>query len=115
MIAHARMLKERLGAGWSVVFVGPCAAKKQEAARPEYADAVDAVLTFMELGEWLEDEGIDLATCIESDFESPDPLASNTELADARLFALAGGMLKTASIHNDGVRPDVRTPAVRNR
>jgi iron only hydrogenase large subunit-like protein/uncharacterized Fe-S cluster-containing protein len=107
MIAHARMLKERLGAGWSVVFVGPCAAKKQEAARPEYADAVDAVLTFMELGEWLEDEGIDLATCIESDFESPDPLASNTELADARLFALAGGMLKTASIHNDGVRPDV--------
>ncbi|NLN45151.1 MAG: PAS domain-containing protein, partial [Clostridiaceae bacterium] len=107
MIAHARMLKERLGAGWSVVFIGPCAAKKQEAARPEYADAVDAVLTFMELGEWLEDERIDVATCIESDFESPDPMAANAELADARLFALAGGMLKTAAIHNDGVRPDV--------
>ena len=107
MIAHARMLKARLGQDWRVVFIGPCAAKKQEAARPEYADAVDAVLTFTELAVWLEQEGIDLSTCVESDFDSPDPVASASGLANARLFALAGGMLKTADIHNDGVQPDI--------
>lgn len=107
MIAHARMLKARQGPGWSVVFIGPCAAKKQEAARPEYADAVDAVLTFAELESWLADEGIDLATCVESDFESPDPLAALGSLEHARMFALTGGMLKTADILNDGVQPDV--------
>ena len=107
MIAHARMLKTRLGTDWRVVFIGPCAAKKQEAARPEYADAVDAVLTFTELAEWFEQEGIDLSTCDESDFDSQDPVASASGLANARLFALAGGMLKTADIPNDGVRPDI--------
>ncbi len=107
MIAHARLLRERLGPGWRVVFIGPCAAKKQEAARPEYEGVVDEVLTFMELEAWLGEAGIDLATCIESDFESPDPIAAHAGLADARLFALAGGMLKTADIPNDGVRPDV--------
>ncbi len=107
MIVHARMLKERLGAGWRVVFIGPCAAKKQEAARAEYEGIVDEVLTFTELEQWLEEARIDLATCIESDFESPDPIAAHAQLADARLFALAGGMLKTAAIASDGVRPDV--------
>ncbi len=107
MIAHARVLKERLGAGWSVVFIGPCAAKKQEAARPEYAGTVDAVLTFAELEAWLGEEKIELSTCVEGDFEYPDPIAANGGLENARLFALAGGMLKTASIHNDGVQPDV--------
>lgn len=35
MVAHGRLLKQRLGEDWAVVFIGPCAAKKQEAARPE--------------------------------------------------------------------------------
>lgn len=101
MVAHARMLKARLGEAVKVVFIGPCAAKKGEALWPENTHIVDAVLTFTELDAWLEAEGIQLKTCPESDFETyGDP-------KDARLFALEGGLLKTA-----GIAADVGDPGV---
>ncbi|NMA25994.1 MAG: 4Fe-4S binding protein, partial [Clostridiales bacterium] len=65
MVAHGRLLKKRLGGECAVVFIGPCAAKKLEAQRPENAGAVDAVLTFTELLGWLDEEGVDLAACPE--------------------------------------------------
>ncbi len=100
MVAHGRMLKERYGADCAVVFVGPCAAKKSEARRPENADAVDEVLTFTELLVWLEEEGIDLAACPESPFES------ERYNGRARLFPLPGGMLKTGAVTCDGTEDD---------
>ncbi|NLT15211.1 MAG: 4Fe-4S binding protein [Clostridiales bacterium] len=101
MVAHGRLLKKRLGSDCAVVFIGPCAAKKLEAQRPENADAVDAVLTFTELLSWLDEEGIDLATCSESGFESYGVLDKS------RLFPLQGGLLKTGSIECDGTNADV--------
>ena len=101
MVAHARLLKQRLGPEYAVVFLGPCAAKKQEALRPENVGAVDAVLTFIELEEWLADEGIDLSTCSESGFEIFGDLSA------ARLFPLQGGLLKTADVACDGTNADV--------
>lgn len=101
MVAHGRMLKKRLGQETPVVFIGPCAAKKLEAQRPENAGAIDAVLTFDELEQWLAEEGIDLAVCPESSFESFG------ELKTARLFPLPGGMLKTGAIVCDAVGEEV--------
>lgn len=101
MVAHGRLLKKRLGQDWAVVFIGPCAAKKQEACREENADAIDAVLTFTELIQWLEEEGIDISNCEESGFESHGMLDS------ARLFPLQGGMLKTGSVDCDGTNASV--------
>ncbi len=101
MIAHGKQLKRRLGEDWAVVFIGPCAAKKQEALRPEYAGIIDGVLTFSELLEWMETEGIDLSTCTESGFESPG------DLKLARLFPVEGGMLKAGSVAYDGTDEDV--------
>jgi len=101
MVAHGRLLKTRLGEEWAVVFIGPCAAKKQEAARPENRDAIDWVLTFTELIQWMEDENIRLDMCPESEFESFGVLD------EARLFPLQGGMLKTGGIECDGTSPDV--------
>jgi iron only hydrogenase large subunit-like protein/uncharacterized Fe-S cluster-containing protein len=101
MVAHGRMLKNRLGNEYAVVFIGPCAAKKLEAQRPENADAVDIVLTFSELTQWLEEEGIDLLTCSESGFESLG------EISNARLFPLQGGLLKTGGIESGGTNADV--------
>lgn len=101
MIAHGRQLKKRLGDEWAVVFIGPCAAKKQEAERPENCDAIDWVLTFTELIGWMEEEGIKLEECQESDFESLGILDK------ARLFPLQGGMLKTGDVDCDGTNPDV--------
>lgn len=101
MVAHGRLLKKRLGKDCAVVFIGPCAAKKLEARRPENADAVDAVLTFTELLSWFDEEGIDLADCPESSFESFG------DLKRARLFPLEGGLLKTGSIACDGTNADI--------
>lgn len=94
MIMHGKILKQRYP-GCKVVFIGPCAAKKQEADRPEYEGIIDAVMTFQELKNWLDAEGINLSTCPESGFESYG------DLERARLFPLQGGMLKTCNIACD--------------
>jgi iron only hydrogenase large subunit-like protein/uncharacterized Fe-S cluster-containing protein len=101
MTAHGRLLKKRLGADWAVVFIGPCAAKKLEAQRPENAGAVDAVLTFTELLSWLEDEKISLSDCESGLFDSFG------DLHRARLFPLQGGLLKTGDVVCDGTNADV--------
>ncbi len=98
MIAHARHLKRMLAEGGRdnvrVVFVGPCIAKKAEAARAENEGAVDCVLTFEELEEWLEEEGIILANCEESRFdESPE--------GDARSYPLLGGSIRASKFDTD--------------
>ena len=100
MIAHGRMLKEKYPE-CAVVFIGPCAAKKQEILRPENIGAVDVVLTFEELSEWFSSENIRLEDCSESSFDQI------YKIGDARLFPIQGGMLKTGGIHSDGTQEDV--------
>ncbi|HOA72239.1 MAG TPA: [Fe-Fe] hydrogenase large subunit C-terminal domain-containing protein [Phycisphaerae bacterium] len=94
MIAHARHLKQQLGAGTKVIFIGPCVAKKAEAERPEYAGVVDCVLTFREFGEWLDRVGLDPAECEESTFDEQPP-------GYARFFPLPGGLARTAAMRTD--------------
>lgn len=94
MIAHAKLIKT-LRPEVSVVFIGPCIAKKDEAQRPEYQGIVDAVITFDELDEWLQGQNIALENCAESGFDS------TTSHNTAKLFALPGGMLKTIDKDSD--------------
>ncbi len=101
MIAHGRILKQRLGADYKVVFIGPCAAKKQEILRPELADAIDAVLTFQELQEWMDEEELVVANCAESDFDHNDGYEK------ARLYPLQGGQLKACGITSDNTQNDI--------
>jgi iron only hydrogenase large subunit-like protein/uncharacterized Fe-S cluster-containing protein len=100
LIAHGRLLKS-LHPDAAVIFIGPCAAKKQEIARPENLGAVDVALTFQELKIWLDQEGVNLEECSVSSFDS------FFETGEARLFPIQGGMLKTAGILNDGLEADV--------
>ncbi len=101
MVAHARHIQRRLGPDTKVVFIGPCVAKKAEAQRPEQQDAVAAVLTFTELIDWLQREGIELSACEESDFDDAPEGA-------ARLFPLEGGAVRTAGWTTDLLSPDVQ-------
>jgi iron only hydrogenase large subunit-like protein/uncharacterized Fe-S cluster-containing protein len=99
MVAHARMLKARLGDDTHVVFIGPCVAKKQE-AREKSGGAVDFALTFTELLEWFDLEQVDLSILEESDFDmAPEGWA--------RSFPLAGGSLQTASLSTSLLAADV--------
>ena len=81
MQAHCQDIKRR-HPGCKTVFIGPCVAKKDEAAHSD--GLVDAVLTFEELTDWLTEEKIALrqerAACDES---------------RARFFPTTGGVLKT--------------------
>ena len=81
MVAHCLDIKRRIPEA-KTVFIGPCVAKKDEAE--EHGDAVDVVLTFEELTEWLEEEGVELRR---------EVIADGTGLA--RFFPTPGGILKT--------------------
>lgn len=81
MQAHAIHIKKQ-HPGAKVVFVGPCVAKKEEAAA--YPGIVDAALTFEELSNWLQSEQIEIETTPEPDKEGR-----------TRWFPVAGGILKS--------------------
>ena len=89
MIAHGKMIKKYWGKDTKVVFIGPCLAKKAEAEiDPRNKGAIDAVIEFMELEEWLEEEGIDLHECDEKPFANPDPMVN-------QLYAVNRGILRS--------------------
>lgn len=100
MAAHGRMIKEKLGHDTKVVFIGPCVAKKSEIMRPDVAGAVDCVLTFTELMDWMEQKGIHLTNCEESNFDEKP-------VQCAQLYPLPGGLIKTAGIEDDGLTASV--------
>jgi len=81
MQAHCADIKKRIP-GAKTVFIGPCIAKKDEAAY--YEGIVDAVLTFDELRKWLDKECITL-----------EKNAKNETKSLARFFPTTGGILKT--------------------
>jgi PAS domain S-box-containing protein len=93
MLAHGRSLKVKLGNETTVVFVGPCVAKKAE-AQADTEHSVDVVLTFAELFEWFEIAKIRLEDFEESGFDE-------RPVKIARIFPLEGGCLKTASLPVD--------------
>lgn len=90
MQAHCADLKRR-HPGAKTVFIGPCVAKKDEAAH--YDGIVDAVLTYEELTDWLNHEGVVLEKEMDSQQESR-----------ARFFPTTGGILKTMNLDAPGYR-----------
>lgn len=90
MVAHTRYLKS-LNAGRPVVFAGPCLAKKREGSG---SGTVEAVITFRELQEMFHEAGIDPGRMPGAELDGPYP-------GIARLFALEGGLLRTASLPGD--------------
>lgn len=101
MVAHGRLLKRQFP-GCTVVFIGPCIAKKGEAMSGEARDAVDFVLGFKEMWEWFEQEGIDLSNISPAAFDGYPP-------GPARLFPVEGGQLLASSLSTDMVDSRVQT------
>ena len=81
MLAHCQDIKRRIPNA-KTVFIGPCVAKQDEA--DHYKGLTDAVLTFEELTNWLNKEGIELEHEVDTKEESL-----------ARFFPVTGGVLKT--------------------
>ncbi len=86
MQAHCLDIKKRYPDA-KTVFIGPCVAKKDEAAN--WSQYTDEVLTFEELTNWLNEENITI-----------DKTVDSTEKSRARLFPTTGGVLQTMAERN---------------
>lgn len=93
MIVTARVLREMHGDDVKIVFIGPCVAKKAEAAKNNSKE-VDSAITFEELRCLLFHFDVTFNENSTSDFDKPDPGLGS-------LFALSGGMLQAADMKED--------------
>ncbi len=96
MIAHGRLLKSEFP-GSVVVFIGPCIAKKGEVL----GSAVDYVLSFQEIWEWVEQERIDVSKLLPGQFDGYQP-------GPARLFPTEGGQLRATALSTDLLDKDIQ-------
>ncbi len=94
MIAHGRILKEKLGSDVFVVFIGPCIAKIAEGRDDDVAGSIDAVLTFEHLQSWLSDTSAINQNITEDNdaLDTPGP---------SRFFPITGGILKSFTDHDE--------------
>ena len=89
MIAHGRLIKKMYGEDTKVVFLGPCIAKKEEAIGDQrVTGAIDAILTFEELLDWLKAEGIDIMKC-------EDKPVANPAVNVNRAYPVSGGVIRS--------------------
>lgn len=116
MIAMARVVKELYGENNSLVFIGPCIAKKDEIERESLATSlstssspskdkkceIDQVLTFRELDSLFENSNINPKKSIPADFDPPLAQVGG-------IFPITKGLLQTASITEDLVAGNIVT------
>ncbi|MBU1107765.1 MAG: 4Fe-4S binding protein [Candidatus Riflebacteria bacterium] len=100
MLAHAAIIRQKLGVDCKVVFIGPCIAKKSEADNSSGMQKIDCVLTFNELDEWFERENIQLDRLEDSRFDDEPG-------GEARFFPLPGGLTRTAKIGSDSLAASI--------
>lgn len=86
MIAHCKMLRRRFPDS-KIVFIGPCIAKKREAAE---SGLVDGVLTFEELKTMLFNHHIDFDTA-----DSKGTLTDSQSLGKAKFYPMRRGIIKS--------------------
>ena len=94
MIASARLIKQALGKGVKVVFVGPCIAKIDEAADIRHDTDVDAVLTFEDIEQWVREEGIVPGQCEDASF-------LNASAKILRMYPVTSGILESLKARGD--------------
>ena len=88
MIAHGKLLKEELGRGVRVVFLGPCIAKKKESLDMRHQGFIDAVLNFNDINRWLDEENIVIEDCEDMPFTRFDPKVN-------RLYPVTNGVVSS--------------------
>jgi len=89
LLAHCRLMKERLGHDIEIVFVGPCIAKKLEAdANP---DLLSLSLSFTDLQQWFKDANINPAEIRTSVYDK----FIMQKAEEGTAYPIEGGMIET--------------------
>ena len=94
MVAHAKMLRKN-SPDLKIVFIGPCIAKKREADE----HGIDAVITFEELQQLFEENGIDIAN-INHLAVTQDNLGANR----AKGYPATAGIIRSFDVLPEGYR-----------
>ncbi|TVQ89049.1 MAG: 4Fe-4S dicluster domain-containing protein [Bacteroidetes bacterium] len=100
MIATARVLHEMHGKDLKIVFIGPCIAKKGEAALGQFKDLVHEVISFIELRRMFEDKKITPGNIEPAEFDPP--IAGK-----GSVFPISGGMLQTVDLEEDFLKGEI--------
>lgn len=85
MIAHAKLIKKVKGNDVKVVYAGPCLSRSVEEL--DFEGAVDGVISFAELEEWMLEKSIFIKSCEERPFDNPDPMIN-------QLYPVCGGIIR---------------------
>ena len=91
-LTHAKYLKKIYGDDISIVFIGPCIAKKKEADK--HPELIDFSLTFDELNYWIKDEFINVE---EIRVTSEDKFVPESS-SEGALYPIEGGMNETIKL-----------------
>jgi len=100
LLTHCMMLRRGENPNAGIVFIGPCIAKKIEAA--QHPELLNVALTFEDLRRWLHEEGI----ALESLTETTDDRFTPEAAAEGTWYPVDGGMIagmKSSCAVNDGV------------
>ncbi len=95
MVACAKALREVHGENLRVVFIGPCIAKKGEAAQTSGFGRVDAALTFRELRE------LQFSCGDQADFEGTAAGFDAPRAGPGAIFPLSRGLVQAAGLCED--------------
>ena len=87
LLTHCKMLRQHFSSDLGIVFIGPCIAKKLEAA--EHPELLDVALTFDDLRRWLAQEKVSPETLQETGADRFVPEAS----AEGAWYPVDGGMI----------------------
>ncbi len=87
LLTHCKMLRQQFGADIGIVFMGPCIAKKLEAA--QHPELLDIVLTFEDLHRWLELEKL----APEQQVVTPEDHFLPESSAEGAWYPVDGGMI----------------------
>ncbi len=94
MIANAKVVRELYGNEIKVVFIGPCIGAKEEADRFDGNSRVDEVLTFTELREMFDQNGIKESKIEFSDFNEPHGYKGH-------LYPISTGIVQASGLNMD--------------
>lgn len=98
-MTHAKMLKEKFGEDISIVFIGPCIGKKNEA---DHGDLIDVSITFEELKMWISEEIGDLTNLSVDSKNHFVPHSAH----EGSLYPIDGGMNET--IKRIGIKENIQ-------
>ncbi len=100
MIATAKVLRKMHGDDLRIVFIGPCIAKKVEAAEEQFSGLIDEVISFVELRRMFKEKGLNETNVEPCEFDPP--IAGK-----GSIFPISGGMLQTVDLEEDFIKGDI--------